>query len=216
MRELKHLFENNKKWAEAARKKNPDVFIKMSEGQSPKYLWIGCSDSRIPANEILGMEPGHVVVHRNIANLFPHTDFNCLSVLEYAVNYLHVEHVIVCGHYGCGGVRAAYQGDHLGLVDNWLGHVQDVARKHQAMIGKIPDLRDRLNRLCELNVEDQVANVCHTTVLRDAWARGQQVTVHGWIYGLTDGLLHDLDVGGSTAEEFEAGWRERADAYLKA
>ena len=216
MKTLKRLFDNNHQWASRIQQQDPDFFRKLAAQQGPEYLWIGCSDSRVPANQIVGLLPGEVFVHRNVSNVVLHSDLNCLSVLQFAIDVLKVRHVIVCGHYGCGGVRAAYQGDHLGLVDNWLGHVQDVARKHQAMIGKIPDLRDRLNRLCELNVEDQVANVCHTTVLRDAWARGQQVTVHGWIYGLTDGLLHDLDVGGSTAEEFETGWQERADAYLKA
>lgn len=216
MKTLKRLFDNNQQWAARIQQQDPDFFRKLAAQQGPEYLWIGCSDSRVPANQIVGLLPGEVFVHRNVSNVVLHSDLNCLSVLQFAIDVLKVRHVIVCGHYGCGGVRAAYQGDHLGLVDNWLGHVGDVARKHQAMIEKIPALADRLNRLCELNVEDQVANVCHTTVLRDAWARGQSVTVHGWIYGLSDGLLHDLDVGGSTAAEFAEGWQRRADAYLKA
>lgn len=216
MKTLKRLFDNNQQWAERISRQDPGFFAQLAAQQGPEYLWIGCSDSRVPANQIVGLLPGEVFVHRNVSNVVLHSDLNCLSVLQFAVDVLKVRHVIVCGHYGCGGVRAAYQGDHLGLVDNWLGHVQDVARRHHAMIAKIPEMNDRLNRLCELNVENQVANVCHTTVLRDAWARGQQVTVHGWIYGLADGLLHDLDVGGSNAAEFEDAWQQRTDAYLKA
>lgn len=207
MRELKQLFENNKRWAEAARKKNPDVFIKMSEGQSPKYLWIGCSDSRIPANEILGMEPGHVVVHRNIANLFPHTDFNCLSVLEYAVNYLHVEHVIVCGHYGCGGVAAAMAKTQFGLVDNWLRNIRDILSREKEIFEQITDPKQKYDTLVELNVLHQVMNVCHTTIVQNAWANQKKLSVHGWVYNIATGLLKDLNCCISDLSQIEDAYR---------
>ncbi|MEZ5566544.1 MAG: carbonate dehydratase [Gammaproteobacteria bacterium] len=215
MKTLKRLFDNNQQWAERIWQQDPEFFAKLAAQQGPEYLWIGCSDSRVPANQIVGLLPGEVFVHRNVGNVVLHADLNCLSVLQFAIDVLKVRHVIVCGHYGCGGVRAAYQGDRLGLVDNWLRHVQDVAQKHHCMIDKIPDMPARLNRLCELNVEEQVANVCHTTVLQDAWARGQNVTVHGWIYGLANGLLRDLEVGGSSAAEFEDAHQKRAAVYLK-
>jgi carbonic anhydrase len=192
MSSTQDLFANNKAWAERIRRQQPDFFAKLSQQQTPDYLWIGCSDSRVPANEIVGLLPGEIFVHRNVANVVVHTDLNCLSVLEFAVDLLKVRHVIVCGHYGCSGVRAALDGARLGLSENWLQHVQDVRSRHAPRIAKIPAVSDQADRLCELNVLEQAANVCRTTIVRDAWDRGQPVTVHGWIYGLKDGLLHNL------------------------
>ena len=191
MKTLSHLFESNKAWADGIRRQDPDFFLKLSEQQLPTYLWIGCSDSRVPANQIVGLAPGELFVHRNIANLVVHTDLNCLSVLQFAVDILKVRHIIVCGHYGCSGVQAALRRDRLGLSDNWLRHLQDVREKHSESAGNDSEACDRL---CELNVIEQVANVCHTTIARDAWERSQELTVHGWIYGLQDGLLRDLNV----------------------
>jgi carbonic anhydrase len=192
---MNHLFDNNRTWAAEMTRQDPDFFMRLSRQQAPKYLWIGCADSRVPANEIVGLLPGELLVHRNVANVVVHTDLNCLSVIQFAVEVLKVEHIIVCGHYGCGGVRAALRDERLGLVDNWLRHVQDVRGKHQAQLDTLDGDASRLTRLCELNVIEQVANVSQTTVVRDAWTRGQDVAVHGWIYGLKDGLLRDLDVG---------------------
>ena len=192
MRSLNRLFENNRNWADRIRRQDPDFFSRLSGQQSPEFLWIGCSDSRVPANEIVGLLPGEIFVHRNVANVVVHTDLNCLSVLEFAVDLLKVRHVIVCGHYGCSGVRAALDGARLGLSENWLQHVQDVRTRHAPRIARIPAVSDQADRLCELNVLEQAANVCRTTIVRDAWDRGQPLTVHGWIYGLKDGLLHDL------------------------
>jgi carbonic anhydrase len=203
MRSLPHLFDNNRAWAAEITRQNPDFFQKLSRQQAPDYLWIGCADSRVPANEIVGLLPGELFVHRNVANVVVHSDLNCLSVMQFAVEVLQVRHVIVCGHYGCGGVRAALNDDKLGLVDNWLRHVQDVRHKHQAALDAVPE-EDRHNRLCELNVIEQVVNVSQTTVIRDAWARGQSVSVHGWVYGLKDGLLRDLGLGVATADELHA------------
>ena len=203
MSDLKHLFENNRIWAEAIKKQDPDFFERLCRQQAPQYLWIGCSDSRVPANEIVDLPPGDVFVHRNIANVVVHTDLNCLSVIQFAVDILKIRHIIVCGHYGCGGVRAAYEDQRLGLVDNWLRHVQDVAIKHRAALDEFSNDEARLDRLSELNVIEQVANVCRTNVLRDAWASGQQVTVHGWIYNITDGLLIDLDLSASSSKEVQ-------------
>lgn len=194
MRALPHLFENNRAWARNIRKRDPDFFEKLAQQQAPHYLWIGCSDSRVPANEIVGMLPGELFVHRNVANVVVHTDLNCLSVMQFAVDVLKIQHVIVCGHYGCTGVKAALHQQSLGLVDNWLRHVQDVREKYEAELTNLPDIEQRYNRLCELNVMEQVVNVCQTSILRDAWRRSQFVAVHGWIYGLQDGLLRDLDV----------------------
>jgi len=194
MRTLKHLFDKNKAWSERLREQDPAFFVELSRQQLPKYLWIGCSDSRVPANQIVGLLPGELFVHRNIANLVVHTDLNCLSVMQFAVDILKVRHIIVCGHYGCSGVGAALRRERLGLSDNWLRHVQDVRQKHQALLNNLPGDAAALNRLCELNVIEQVANVCDTTIARDAWERGQQLEVHGWIYGLQDGLLRDLKV----------------------
>jgi carbonic anhydrase len=189
---LSHLFDNNKAWAARIRQQDSGFFATLSHQQSPKYLWIGCSDSRVPANQIVGLSPGELFVHRNIANLVVHTDLNCLSVMQFAVEILKVEHIIVCGHYGCGGVQAALRGDRLGLSDNWLRHIQDVRQKHEETLANAGG--EASDRLCELNVIEQVANVRDTTIARDAWERGQELAVHGWIYGLRDGLLRDLNV----------------------
>ena len=194
MRILSHLFDNNKAWAERIRKQDPQFFPKLSRQQSPSYLWIGCSDSRVPANEIVGLLPGELFVHRNVANLVVHTDLNCLSVMQFAVDILKVRHIIVCGHYGCSGVQAALRRERIGLSDNWLRHVQDVGQKHEKVLASTGDDSTASDRLCELNVIEQVANVCHTSIARDAWERSQELTVHGWIYGLQDGLLQDLNV----------------------
>jgi carbonic anhydrase len=192
MRVLSELFANNRAWAAEMARREPDFFTRLARQQAPQYLWIGCSDSRVPANQIVGLVPGEMFVHRNVANVVVHTDLNCLSALQFAVEVLRVRHVIVCGHYGCGGVLAALRDDHLGLIDNWLRHVQDVRGKHHAQLAAIAGEKQRHDRLCELNVIEQVVNVCHTTVVRETWARGQELTVHGWIYGLGDGLLRDL------------------------
>ena len=194
MSALDALFQNNRNWAEKIRRDNPGFFKRLAEQQSPKYLWIGCSDSRVPANEIVGLMPGEVFVHRNIANVVVHTDLNCLSVIQFAVDLLKVQHIMVVGHYGCGGVRAALFDQRVGLADNWLHHVHDVRDKHAEALRAIGLDDQRLDRLCELNVIEQVANVCQTTIVRDAWENGQELSVHGWVYGLKNGLLRDLNV----------------------
>jgi carbonic anhydrase len=198
---LAELFRNHRAWARAIVEQRPDFFASLSAQQNPTYLWIGCSDSRVPANEIVGLMPGELFVHRNVANVVVHTDLNCLSVLQYAVDVLAVVHVIVCGHYGCGGVRAAYLKSPLGLIDNWLRHVQDVRERHQPRLAALDGDEARIDRLCELNVIDQVRHVCETTIVRDAWQRGRKLTVHGWIYGVRDGLLRDLGCTASNPEE---------------
>jgi len=194
MKFLKPLFDNNREWAKRIEREQPGFFEQLSRQQNPEYLWIGCADSRVPANEIINLPPGEVFVHRNIANLVVHTDLNCLSVIQYAVEVLMVKHIIVCGHYGCGGVRAALEETNHGLIDNWLRHIRDVYRYHRDELDAIEDPAGRRDRLCELNVIEQVSNVSHTTMLSDAWAKGQDIAVHGWIYRLEDGLLHDLGV----------------------
>jgi carbonic anhydrase len=204
MRALDHLFTNNRAWAEEMARREPDFFARLARQQAPEYLWIGCSDSRVPANQIVGLLPGEMFVHRNVANVVVHADLNCLSALQFAVDVLRVRHVIVCGHYGCGGVLAALRDDRLGLIDNWLRHVQDVRRQHHAQLDRLPGEQERHDRLCELNVIEQVVNVCHTTVVREAWARGQELAVHGWIYGLGDGLLRDLGMGVTREAEVAA------------
>ena len=204
MRTLPGLFENNRRWARRITERDPTFFQSLSAQQSPKYLWIGCSDSRVPANEIVDLMPGELFVHRNVANVVVHTDLNCLSVLQYAVDVLKVEHVIVCGHYGCGGVRAAYLGSSLGLIDNWLRHVQDVRDLHNQVIEQAGDEDSRINRLCELNVVEQVLHVCQTTIVQDAWQRQQRLAVHGWIYDLRDGLLRDLECTATAPDEVAA------------
>lgn len=194
MKILKSLFDNNREWAARIEREHPGFFEQLSKLQNPEYLWIGCADSRVPANEIINLPPGEVFVHRNIANLVVHTDLNCLSVIQYAVEVLKVKHIIVCGHYGCGGVRAAMDETNHGLIDNWLRHIRDVYRYHRETLDSIDDPEERRDRLCELNVIEQVSNVCNTTMLRDAWAAGQEIAVHGWIYRLEDGLLRDMGV----------------------
>ena len=201
---LSHLFQQNKAWADGIRARDPEFFQKLARQQSPEFLWIGCSDSRVPANEIIGLLPGEVFVHRNIANVVVHTDLNCLSVIQFAVDVLKVKHIMVVGHYGCGGVGAVLRCERVGLADNWLRHVQDVREKHDGCLCRLPDEAARSARLCELNVIDQAANVCATTIVRDAWERGQQLTVHGWIYGLQDGLLRDLKFVASNLGEAAA------------
>ncbi|HEX5126239.1 MAG TPA: carbonate dehydratase [Rhodocyclaceae bacterium] len=196
---LDKLLARNRAWAQSARARDPEFFSRLATQQTPEYLWIGCADSRVPANEILGLAPGEVFVHRNVANVVVHSDLNCLSVMQYAVDVLHVKHILVVGHYGCGGVKAALEGQRLGLIDNWLRHVQDIRDKYRTKLSQIDDQVLRSNRLCELNVVEQVLNVSETTVLRDAWLRGQDITVHGWIYGLADGVLRDL--GMSVSQE---------------
>jgi len=191
MRVLTQLFANNRAWAEEMARREPDFFARLAGQQTPHYLWIGCSDSRVPANEIVGLLPGELFVHRNVANVVVHTDLNCLSVLQFAIDVLHVGHVIVCGHYGCGGVKAALEGARLGLIDNWLRHVQDVARQHAAALEAAAG-DARVDRLCELNVLEQARHVCETTAVQDAWTRGHALQVHAWIYGLHDGRLRDL------------------------
>ena len=203
MRTLKPLFESNEAWAREITEKDPEFFSKLVRQQSPKYLWIGCADSRVPANEIVGLLPGELFVHRNVANVVVHSDLNCLSVLQYAVDALDVDHVIVCGHYGCGGVHAALRNTRLGLIDNWLRHVQDVGRKHHSKIHAHAAEQDRLNSLCEFNVMEQVLNVCDTTIVQNAWDRGKKLEVHGWIYGIGDGLLKDLAVCVNGPQELE-------------
>ena len=204
MAELRELLENNRRWAERVRAQEPTFFEDLSAIQSPEILWIGCSDSRVPANQITGQRPGEVFVHRNVANVVVHTDLNCLSVMQYAIDVLGVRHVIVCGHYGCGGVKAALESQRLGLIDNWLRHVEDVAEKHADELDSIDEER-RFDRLCELNVVEQVVNVSQTTIVEDAWARGQELTVHGVVYGLEDGLLRDLGVSVSQPVELDVG-----------
>jgi carbonic anhydrase len=194
MRDLKELLENTRAWSEDLKARDPGFFHAIARQQNPHYLWIGCSDSRVPATQLVGLLPGELFVHRNVANVVVHTDFNCLSVLQFAVDVLKVSHVIVCGHYGCGGVEAAMRNLQLGLIDNWLRHVQDVMHNHETLLSKIGDGAQRLNRLCELNVIEQVLNVSRTTIVQNAWGRGQELTVHGWIYGIDNGLLRDLDI----------------------
>ena len=212
MKNLPELFRNNRSWAERIARSDPGFFEKLARQQSPQYLWIGCSDSRVPANDIVGLLPGELFVHRNIGNLVVHTDLNCLSVMQFAVDVLRVEHIIVCGHYGCSGVRAALMRERHGLADNWLRHIEDVQQQHAAQLAKLPE-GGRPARLCELNVIEQVSNVCRSSILEDAWSRGQRVAVHGWIYDIHDGLLRDLDTMVSAPAEIPAAY-ERALAKL--
>lgn len=208
---LPDIFDNNRRWAKQIRERNPDFFTALSAQQSPKYLWIGCSDSRVPANEIVGLMPGELFVHRNVANVVVHTDLNCLSVIQYAVDVLKVQHVIVCGHYGCGGIRAAYARLSLGLIDNWLRHVQDVRERHEHLIDPSGTEDSGVDRLCELNVVAQVRNVCYATIVQDAWRRGQSLAVHGWIYDVHDGLLRDLRCTATTIDEVETAFARGLD-----
>ena len=207
MRKLPHLFEQNRRWSEEMRQRDPGFFETLSHQQNPNYLWIGCSDSRVPANQIVGMLPGELFVHRNVSNVVVHTDLNCLSTIQFSVEVLKVQHIITCGHYGCGGVKAALSGQRLGLVDNWIAHVRDVREKHKLLLAQTPD-EHRWDRLCELNVIEQAVNVCQTNVVQDAWARGQELTVHGWVYGLRDGLLHDVGISISALNELDDFYQE--------
>ena len=204
MRTLSRLFENNRAWATTMSLQDPDFFRGLSGQQAPQYLWIGCSDSRVPANQIVGLRPGEMFVHRNVANLVVHTDLNCLAAIQFAADVLLVGHIIVCGHYGCGGVLAALRDEKLGLIDNWLRPVQDVRWKHQAQLDVLDNEQRRHDRLCELNIIEQVVNVSQTSVVREAWARGQALAVHGWIYDLRDGLLRDLEVCVTAEAELKA------------
>jgi carbonic anhydrase len=213
---LDTLLRNNREWAERVSREDPGFFERLSRQQAPKYLWIGCSDSRVPANQVVDLAPGEVFVHRNIANVVVHTDLNCLSVIQFAVDVLKVEHVLVVGHYGCGGVHAALHGSRVGLADNWIRHVSDVAAKHQGVLEAMGDAELQHDRLCELNALEQVANVCQTTIARDAWARGQKLVVHGWVYTLRDGRVHDLGLNVAGGDQLEAQYaaaleRIRAD-----
>ena len=201
-----HLLERNRAWSAAVRARNPDFFSTLAAQQTPRYLWIGCSDSRVPANEIVDLPPGGIFVHRNVANVVVHTDLNCLSVLQFAVDVLKVEHVLVVGHYGCGGVHAAYQARPLGLIDNWLRHVQDVAAKHATLLDRLPDDGTREDRLCALNVVEQVVHVARTTIVQDAWRRGQPLSLHAWIYQLSDGLVTDLGMQAEHQASLESGY----------
>lgn len=207
MSSLEDLFEKNREWSDSIKTSDPLFFEKLASQQSPEYLWIGCSDSRVPANQIVGLLPGEVFVHRNVANMVVHTDFNCLTVLQYAVDVLKVKHVIVVGHYDCGGVRAAYEGADNGLIDNWLRNIKDVLHRNQARINAQPDEDAKINLLCELNVMSQVSNVCHTTIAQNAWDRGQPLEVHGWIYSLRDGVLKDLNCSVNSADQVEKVYR---------
>jgi len=208
MADIEKLFENNLEWAAGIKGQDPLFFQKLARQQRPEYLWIGCSDSRVPANEIVGMLPGDIFVHRNVANLVVHTDLNCLSVVQYAVDVLKVKHIIVCGHYGCGGITAALANEPLGLIDNWLRHIKDVYHLHRECFKHCVNNEERVDLLCELNVMEQVANVCHTSIVQDAWRRGQDLTVHGWIYSIHDGVLRDLDVNFNAPEQVLEHYRQ--------
>ena len=207
MEGLEDLFANNRAWADEVKQADPQFFEKLAGQQSPEYLWIGCSDSRVPANQIVGLDPGEIFVHRNVANVVVHTDFNCLTVLQYAIDVLKVKHVIVVGHYGCGGVKAAYENADNGLIDNWLRNIKDVLNHNRERINSLPEGEGRVDLLCELSVISQVANVCHTTIAQNAWARGQSLSVHGLVYSLRDGLLKDLGCTVSGPEEISESYR---------
>lgn len=207
MKSLPHLFKKNRDWVEHVRKNDPKFFERLSKQQAPKYLWIGCSDSRVPANQITGLDPGEMFVHRNVANVVVHTDFNCLSVIQYAVDVLKVTDIIVCGHYGCGGVSSAMSNNSFGLIDNWIRNIKDIYLSHKKELEKIEDLPDRANRLCEMNVKMQVANLSRTTIVQDAWRRGQELDIHGWVYNLEDGLLKDLGLHISEAQQLPEVFR---------
>lgn len=213
MPSLQTLLENNRAWARRREEQDPDFFRRLARQQAPGYLWIGCSDSRVPANEIVGMLPGELFVHRNVANVVVHTDLNCLSVVQFAVDLLRVQHIIVCGHYGCSGVGATLRRERVGLADNWLRHVQDVREKHAHRLAALPETgAARADRLCELNVIEQAANMCLTTIVQDAWARGQELSVHGWIYGLRDGLLRDLGTTARNPDQAAENYQRALDA----
>jgi carbonic anhydrase len=209
------LFRNNRAWASRMVQRDPRFFARLAEQQAPQYLWIGCSDSRVPANELVDLAPGEMFVHRNVANVVVHTDLNCLSVMQFAVDVLMVRHIIVCGHYGCGGVNAALMNERHGLIDNWLRHVQDVQQQHESLLSPLDGAKARADRLCELNVIEQVSNVCRTSIVQDAWARGQALAVHGWIYGLHDGLLRDLQATARNVPEALAAHRSALERLAR-
>lgn len=206
MNTIQDLFDRNREWVAQVTAQDPEFFARLKQQQTPEYLWIGCSDSRVPATQITGLMPGEIFVHRNVANVVVYTDLNCLSVMQFAVDALKVKHIIVCGHYGCGGVNAALNNSKLGLIDNWLRHIQDVAKRHATFLSNVDDDHARFDRLCELNVIEQVRNVCQTTVVQDAWARGQALAVHGIIYGIGDGLLQDLRMKIARPEEIQPAY----------
>lgn len=212
MSALEDLLRNNREWAERVRREDPGFFDRLSKQQSPRYLWIGCSDSRVPANQILGLDPGEVFVHRNVANLVVHTDLNCLSAIQFAVDLLKVEHILIVGHYGCSGVHATLTGTRVGLADNWLRHVGDVMQKHEGLLAGAGPEKSRHERLCELNVIEQVLNVCQTTIVQDAWARGQEVAVHGWVYSLENGRVRQLSIDVAAADEVNDAYRNAIDS----
>ena len=214
MKSLQHLIDSNRDWAARIVGRDPEFFERLSRQQSPRYLWIGCSDSRVPANEIVDLPPGELFVHRNIANVVVHTDLNCLSVMQFAVDVLKVGHIIVCGHYGCSGVRSALSKDRLGLVDNWLRHVQDVREQHAVRLNGVASRVDQENHLCELNVLEQVMHVCQTSIVRDAWDRGQPLEVHGWIYGLSNGHVRDLSYSVNSLAECQPAYDQALRALL--
>ena len=213
MRSIEELFANNRAWAHSVNTTDPGFFEKLANQQAPEYLWIGCSDSRVPANQIVGLLPGEVFVHRNVANMVVHTDFNCLTVLQYAVDVLKIKHVLVVGHYNCGGVRAAYENRDNGLIDNWLRNIKDVQQRHRRRIAALETDDERVNLLCELNVTSQVFNVCHTTIVQNAWSRGQPLSVHGWVYSLKDGLINDLQCTVSGPDQISAVYRVQPDLH---
>ncbi|WP_416041724.1 carbonate dehydratase [Edwardsiella ictaluri] len=214
MKEIEKLIANNQAWSQQVKEDNPNFFAKLAESQRPRFLWIGCSDSRVPAEQLTGLQPGELFVHRNVANLVIHTDLNCLSVVQYAVDVLQVEHIIICGHLGCGGVEAAVNNPELGLIDNWLLHIRDIWYKHSTLLGELPPEK-RMDTLCELNVIEQVYNLGHSTILQSAWKRGKKVMIHGWVYGLQDGRLHDLDITAISRESLEVRYRNAMAKLLQ-
>ncbi|WP_395755170.1 carbonate dehydratase [Edwardsiella ictaluri] len=214
MKEIEKLIANNQAWSQQVKEDNPNFFAKLAESQRPRFLWIGCSDSRVPAEQLTGLQPGELFVHRNVANLVIHTDLNCLSVVQYAVDVLQVEHIIICGHLGCGGFEAAVNNPELGLIDNWLLHIRDIWYKHSTLLGELPPEK-RMDTLCELNVIEQVYNLGHSTILQSAWKRGQKVMIHGWVYGLQDGRLHDLDITAISRESLEVRYRNAMAKLLQ-
>jgi len=211
MKEIKKVFEKNNKWAKRIKQSDPDLLAKLSRKQKPEYLWIGCSDSRVPAITIMDMPPGKIFVHRNIANLVVHTDLNCLSVVQYAVEVLKVKHLIVCGHYGCGGIKAAMENREHGLIDNWLQNVKDIYRFHKERIDAMKTGKEKWDAMCEFNVIEQLTNLCHTTIVQNAWRSGQTLAVHGWIYNMEDGILKDLNMCTTRAEEITMPWTRQSD-----
>ena len=213
MKDIHNLLQKNREWADRIEKEDPEFFQQLSKQQSPEYLWIGCSDSRVPANQIIGMAPGEIFVHRNIANVVVHTDLNCLSVIQYAVDQLKIKHILIVGHYGCGGVHAALNKVRVGLADNWLRHVGDVAQKHDDILSQIDDPELRHARLCELNVIEQVVNACRSTIVQDAWARGQKLMVHGWVYSLRDGRVSEMGIDVGAPEELQPAY-EKALSFV--